>query len=694
MGKGAGGDDETGRPSTDLGIASGPAWLVDLDRRRIVGANEAALRLWRASTLDELSAAPVGDALFDEMMPHLAAGLGGGALVPMLVRSPAGDEPRSVDCLALSTRLTDGGAGLLLQAVGLRGELVTVYDGATGVVLLRNARAARASAPGERHFLDHFTDRTEAERLWRSVTDSTRSAAGGATRPSTIAASLEVRASDGDVWRDIGIGILVCDGRLCIVVEELPAGRPATSGDRLPARQGAAGCVGPVTTETDPITGLPGPAPLASRLADLLADGEGYGALMMIGISDFDAIVEARGEAAGCDLLAVAARRLADLIRPSDIAARLIGGRFMALMPGLADAGTLARRVEDFARRLSAPLEGSGPSAPHVVHIGSARWPQDGRSPEMLARSAEAALVAATRPADAPPSRRRPNGFRVTDDELRRAIDGGRMEAFFQPILGLDGGRVIGCEALARWNRPRTGMVAAGSFIASVEAAGLIWPLGDVILRQALRQVREWGEKGLSTGRIAVNIGAQQLTNASIVDHVKACLADVGLSAQNLAVEVTEAIALGPDSALVLNRLNKLHDLGVEIILDDFGTGNAALALLQRLPVNRLKIDRSVVAGLNVVPSCEPIIRTVTDLAHSLSLQVVAEGVETREQLRFLQQCGCDGMQGNLFAAPMPPSEATTWLLQHAHAVAEFDAAATRAVTGAGNRPGNGGLLN
>lgn len=685
MGERAGGGGEAREAPHDLVIAGGPAWLVDLDRRRVVWANAAALRLWRAATVDDLAARPLGDVLFDEVLPHLAMGLGAGALVPMQLRSPAGGVLSSVDCLALSIRLEDGATGLLLQAVGLGGELVTVYDGETGGVLLRNAVAAKACAPGERHFLDHFADRSAAEGLWRAATPPAARRVGRV--PDTMAACLEVRTAEGNLWCEIGIAVLSADGRLRVIVEERPASRPATADAWSPPRAAVAACSGPVTTETDPITGLPGPAPLAARLADLLAEGESDGALMMIGIAQFDELVEKHGDAAGRDLLTMTARRLDDLVRPTDLVARLIGGRFMALMTGLVESGPLARRVEEFAQRLSVPVDGM--AAAHVVHIGSARWPQDGRAPEVLARAAEASLVAASRAGSASVQRRRTNGLGVTDEELRLAIEGGRMEAHFQPILGLDGGRVIGCEALARWNRPRTGMVAAGRFIASIEAAGLIRPLGDVILRQALREVSKWGKQGLSTGRVAVNMGAQQLTHAGIVDHVKACLAEAGLSAQHLAVEVTEAIALGPDSVLVLDRLNKLHDLGVEIVLDDFGTGNAALALLQRLPVNRLKIDRTVVAGLNVVPSCEPIIRTVTDLAHSLSLQVVAEGVETREQLRFLQQCGCDGMQGNLFAAPMAHDEATAWLLQHAHAVAEFDSAAR-----AGNGPGSRGLLN
>jgi EAL domain-containing protein (putative c-di-GMP-specific phosphodiesterase class I) len=233
--------------------------------------------------------------------------------------------------------------------------------------------------------------------------------------------------------------------------------------------------------------------------------------------------------------------------------------------------------------------------------------------------------------------------------------------------------------------------MTAAKFIASVEAAGLIWPLGDVILRHALRQVGAWAAQGLGTGgRIAVNIGAQQLTNVAIVDHIQACLADAGLAAQHLAVEVTEAIALGPAGDLVLERLNTLHDLGIEVVLDDFGTGHASLALLERLPVNRVKIDRTVVAGIDVVPSCKPIIRTVTDLAHSLSLQVVAEGVETREQMHFLQLCGCDGGQGNLFAPPMSGGEATSWLAARASAATGLGAPVPFAEIGADVGSGGG----
>jgi EAL domain-containing protein (putative c-di-GMP-specific phosphodiesterase class I) len=503
---------DLGGPPFDLERARGPAWLIDLARRRIVDANAAALTLWSAATVGELSAVPVESAFFDDLLSQFALGLGTGALVPTRFRSPTRDDIPSVDCLAVPARLHDGGAGLILEAIALNGELVTVYDGATGVALLRNQRAANAGRPDEHFFADRFVDKWAADRLWRAVAERVLVSAGGPRQPVAETAELAVRSTDGVVLHEVRLGVLAGEGAPRIVAEE----RPLTRGVSL--------------------------------------DGLGQAA---------------------------------------------------------------------------EPADGSAPSA---------------RTPIL---------------------RRRVSGVVAGREELKQAIEGGEIEAFFQPVIGLDGGRVIGCEALARWRRPRARPMTAGKFIAAVETAGLIWPLGDVILRHALRQFGIWAALGLGAGgRIAVNIGAQQLTNIAIVDHVQACLADAGLKAQHLAVEVTESIALGPDGALVLERLNALHDLGIEVVLDDFGTGHASLALLERLPVNRVKIDRTVVAGIDVVPSCKPIIRTVTDLAHSLSLQVVAEGVETREQMHFLQLCGCDGGQGNLFAPPMSGDDATTWLAE------------------------------
>jgi EAL domain-containing protein (putative c-di-GMP-specific phosphodiesterase class I)/GGDEF domain-containing protein len=656
---------DPGGPLFDLELAIGPAWLIDLARRRIVDANAAALALWSTRTVDELSAFPVEAAFFDELLSQFALGLGAGALVPTRLKSPTRDDIPSVDCLAVPARLHDGGPGLILEAIALNGELVTVYDGTTGLALLRNQRAANAAHPDERAFADRFVDKDAADRLWRAVAERASVSPGERRQRLVASAALAVRAADGVVVHEVRLSVLAGEGPSRVVAEE----RPVTRDARSPAAS--------AQREAEPaaaaVTGA-GAGGLAARSGAL--PGAGEGTLLLVTITGFEGLLEDWGEEFTRDLLATTARRLWGHVRPSDAVEERAGGRFVALLPGLTDRTVLDRRIDQILRHLSMPIAIGGSTVIPGVQIGFAVWPRQGASLDVLERAAEPADTGGTS-VRTPILRRRASGVVAGRDELKQAIEAGEIEAFFQPLIGLDDGRVIGCEALARWRRPRTRLMTAAKFIASVEAAGLIWPLGDVILRHALRQVGAWTAQGLGAGgRIAVNIGAQQLTNVAIVDHIQACLADAGLSAQHLAVEVTEAIALGPAGDLVLERLNALHDLGVEVVLDDFGTGHASLALLERLPVNRVKIDRTVVAGIDVVPSCKPIIRTVTDLAHSLSLQVVAEGVETREQMHFLQLCGCDGGQGNLFAPPMSGGEATSWLAARASAATSLGASA------------------
>lgn len=694
MGDWGGESDELGRlplDPLDLEAAGGPIWVVDAMARRVVGANAAALALWKVATLAEFSAVELPDTFAGVPLGDLA-GMAGGALVQ--VRPQLGNATGSaiVDCLVVVLRPRDAGALLVFEPVGLRGELVTVFDGNTGLAIGRNVRAAKASRADERHYLDHFVDRVAADRLWRAVTTvaATRSVAE-LRRRSATAASLEVRAGNRSAWREINLRTLSYDERLQVVLEERPVAR--RSGIALPPGQpqvvSTLESLGPVAGVEDGITGLGGPVRLVEWLSSIVDEG----ALLIVEITGFEALLDQCGEPSTIRILTTTAARLAETVRPSDLVVRLGGGRFAAVLPGFSDAAALDRRISEIISRLSVPVQMDGAALPVGVRVGLALWPHDGTSADALERVATAAIGGLTE-AVSPSRRRRVAVGDASKLELKRAIDGGEIEAFYQPIIGLDGGRIIGCEALARWNRPSRGLITADQFIQPIEAAGLIWSLGDVMMRQALVQTREWQDRGLGTGRVAVNVGARQLTNAAIVEHVKACLSEAGLTPSQLAVEVTEAIALGPDGHLVLDRLNALHDLGVEIVLDDFGTGHAALALLQRLPVNRLKIDRPVIAGIGVIPSCEPIIRTVTDLAHSLSLQVVAEGVETREQLHFLRLCGCDGVQGNLFAPPMPGREATSWLSKHAHEVAAIDAAVALAGPGFSREVSGRGQLN
>jgi EAL domain-containing protein (putative c-di-GMP-specific phosphodiesterase class I) len=244
------------------------------------------------------------------------------------------------------------------------------------------------------------------------------------------------------------------------------------------------------------------------------------------------------------------------------------------------------------------------------------------------------------------------------ESALRRAIDEGGLEVFYQPEIDLGTGRVMGFEALARWDHPTEGRLTAESFIDLAEDTGLVVDLGDRVLREACAQAARWGRgPDGPPPTVRVNLSARQLAQADVVARVVSALAAAGIDGTCLCVEVTEA-ALMADRANAQAVLDELRRLGVTVAVDDFGTGWSSLAHLKRLPVDVLKIDRSFVDGLGIDPDDSDVVAAVVALARSLGLRVVAEGVETRRQLDELRRLGCDGAQGYLFARPLPADQA------------------------------------
>jgi EAL domain-containing protein (putative c-di-GMP-specific phosphodiesterase class I) len=275
------------------------------------------------------------------------------------------------------------------------------------------------------------------------------------------------------------------------------------------------------------------------------------------------------------------------------------------------------------------------------------------------------------------PMRERAVARLEVENDLRRAIDRGELRVHYQPNIRMDGLATIGAEALVRWERPGRGLVGPADFIGLAEETGLIVPLGRLVLEEACRQVAEWMADGLvdESFLMSVNLSPHQLCAPGVLDHVHNAIALSGISPSQLCVEVTET-ALVDDSRGATETIRRIHGLGVRIAIDDFGTGYSALSYLHLLPVEILKIDRSFVGRLGPDPRDRAVIAGLIDLAHALSLTVVAEGVETAEQLADLTAMGCDVAQGYYFAKPQAP--------QAMRAV--LRAAAQRAGSGAGTR--------
>jgi diguanylate cyclase (GGDEF)-like protein len=411
----------------------------------------------------------------------------------------------------------------------------------------------------------------------------------------------------------------------------------------------------------DQLTGLPNRTLFTDRLRQSARSLErrGRGAMLFyLDLDNFKAINDRFGHAAGDCLLVETAARLRQLIRSADTVGRLGGDEFVVLAEDLDDpesaARSLAKRIH---LTMQAPVSVGDRQVHSSVSIGIAEV-EAGSDPEVNLTRADAAMYQAKRGG---PARYEYYNAVIGDDsrrqsqlalELRVAHQEGQLSLHYQPVFTL-GGEMAGVEALLRWRHPELGDVTPIEFIPLLEQSGKIVPVGRWVLEEATRQCRVWQEEGRSSLVMSVNVSTRQLQDANFFDDVQAALVQARLAPGSLVLEVTESV-LVMDIVRVGAVMQRIRDLGVHMALDDFGTGYSSLLYLQGLPIDRLKVDRSFVAGLGSSGQDPTIISTVVDLAHKLGLQVVAEGVETEEELRAVGAMGCDEAQGFLLGRPGP----------------------------------------
>ncbi|MEU9981146.1 bifunctional diguanylate cyclase/phosphodiesterase [Streptomyces sp. NPDC050856] len=417
----------------------------------------------------------------------------------------------------------------------------------------------------------------------------------------------------------------------------------------------------------DPLTGLPNRQWLLERTWAALEDAEGEGvraALVLIDLDRFRSVNDTLGHLAGDRLLLQIADRLRLALPRGAEAARLGGDEFAVLLP-TADSTTSAQRVaRQLAADLSSPLDLDGLTLVLEASAGVAVFPDHALDAEGLLQRADVAMYQAKRDrtgVEVYESKRdsnTPDRLGLLGD-LRRALDAGDVEVHYQPKVGFDG-HVAGLEALVRWVHPERGRVPPDEFIAIAESSGLMPHLTEYVLETALAQVARWRAQGLKVP-VAVNVSPRDVHSPGFAGAVAARLARHGVPPGALQLEITEHVLL-EDPQRAADTLAGLTAHGVKMSLDDFGTGYSSLVHLRRLPVSELKIDRSFVARLAVDNEDAEIVRCTVDLAHSLGLLVVAEGVEDDETWERLRDLGCDAVQGWLVAAAMPPSETTAWL--------------------------------
>jgi diguanylate cyclase (GGDEF)-like protein len=431
----------------------------------------------------------------------------------------------------------------------------------------------------------------------------------------------------------------------------------------------------------DPLTNLPNRRMFTERLHQSLENARRNNRLLgvlFIDIDNFKRINDTFGHSVGDRLLRSVAGQLLTCLRRSDAigrdqdmedipVARLGGDEFTVLLNGIdkaEDAARVARRIID---AIAVPFLIGTEEVVVTPSIGIAVFPYDGDSIEVLIRNADNAMFSA--------KGRGKNSYEfytqsmgstalerlAMEQSLRTACSEQQFEIYYQPKIDLKTRAVVGLEALLRWQHPEQGTIAPDDFIPAAEESGLIVPIGEWVLRNACLQLRRWSDDGLAPMRIGINLSACQFRQSLFYRQIESSLQDAALAPGWLELELTESVIM-EDIQNSSQVLRDLRHLGVSISLDDFGTGYSSLSLLKRLPINTLKIDRSFVQEIGNDDDSAAIVEAVITLAHSLRLRVIAEGVETREQLDFLAERGCDEAQGFFFTCPLPAAEMEQWL--------------------------------
>lgn len=412
----------------------------------------------------------------------------------------------------------------------------------------------------------------------------------------------------------------------------------------------------------DDVTALPNRRLLESRLEEAVRNhqpGADRLAVLVIDIDDFTKLNDALGHRVGDALLQQVAARLIDTVRTSDLVARVGSDEFAVVLGRLRHTDDAERVATKLGELLAEPYEVDAEQVTATVSIGVACFPVDGAGSEMLLRNADAALSYAKSRGRAHVQLFEP---RMNADllqrlqleaALRRAIDRREFEVHFQPRVLLSTGKVIGAEALLRWRHPEQGLLEPSSFIAVAEDAGLMQPIGEIVLRAACEAAQSWSAVGLGELIVSVNLSPREFRGRSLLPMVSQALIDTGLDAERLEVEVTEA-SLMRDLDKAEQVLVGLQTMGVRLALDNFGTGYSSLSNLHRFPLNTLKIDGQFVRGAPTDEGDARIVLALAGLATGLGLHVVAEGVETEHQYEFVKHCGCDEAQGYHLSRPLP----------------------------------------
>ncbi|MEO8674464.1 MAG: EAL domain-containing protein [Casimicrobiaceae bacterium] len=442
----------------------------------------------------------------------------------------------------------------------------------------------------------------------------------------------------------------------------------ATALDRMAAEQKVA-----YLAQFDELTGLPNRNLFRDRLTLTLTQAQRNAwnvGVMFIDLDQFKDVNDAHGHAAGDRLLSQVAGRLRECVRAGDTVGRLGGDEFAVVLSDLAradDANLVAQQVLDALRR---PFDLEGANVYLTGSIGISLYPADGDDAETLLKRADAAMYLARKEGR--------NSFhfyteelnlRATqrielESEMRRAIENDEFVLHYQPEVSLDTGRIVGVEALIRWQHPVRGLLPPADFIGTAEETGLIVPLGRWVALSASKQVAQWHRSGHRDLFVAINVSPLEIRRGNVTEGIREAIAQSGLDPRYLEIELTETLIMdGADT--FIRSLEELKSIGVTIAIDDFGTGYSSLSYLKRFPVDKVKIDRIFIRDIVSEVDDAAIVQAIIAMSHHLKLQVTAEGVETEEQAGFLRRCQCDIVQGFLFGHPVTAAQMSIVLDSH-----------------------------
>ncbi|VUD53108.1 putative signaling protein [Thalassocella blandensis] len=411
----------------------------------------------------------------------------------------------------------------------------------------------------------------------------------------------------------------------------------------------------------DALTGLPNRSLLNDRLNKSLSRAkrnQGHFALLLIDLDHFKEINDTYSQEVGDTLLKLIGQNLKDVVRDTDTVARMGSDEFAVVLDNIEKAGDIELIANKLIEAISTPMALADKTISCTASVGISLFPKDGDSADQLLRYADMAMYKAKL---AGKNRHQffveamtstAMNYLLLENDLRRALDEGELVLYFQPQIALGDNRIVGLEALVRWQHPDRGLVPPTHFIPLAEETGLIEAIGEWVLRRACQTFRAWLNQGLNFGCIAVNLSARQFRQEQFEQKVLNILAETKLAPKYLELELTESIAM-ENAVEAIDTLHGLRKVGMSISIDDFGTGYSSLAYLKRFPIQKLKVDKGFIKDIDSNQHDAAIAKSIIDLAHNMSLQVIAEGVEREAQNNWLNDKGCDQVQGYFYSKPL-----------------------------------------